>query len=110
MLTAIIVLGSVLASIYRALQDLDPKLITRDADGEYRISNVPQSNEQQSAQVNGATTGADTDWSTQQSSIAVPDFNAFDIPSDLFIMLPEIEPISATVNAGFDINLDENWL
>lgn len=103
-------LGSVLASIYRALQDLDPKLIVRDAAGEYHISSAAQSGEQQAPQMNGAVNGADPAWDAQQGNLAMPDFDALDIPSDLFMMLPEIEPITATVNAGYDINLDDNWL
>lgn len=109
-LTNFVVLGSVLASLYRALQELDPKLIVRDAEGEYRISSTPQGTEQQTTPVNGAMDGAHPAWNAQQGGFAVPDFHAFDIPSDLFMMLPEIEPITATVNAGYDINLDDNWL
>ena len=110
MLTFDLVLGSVLASIYRALQDLDAKLIVRDAGGGYHICSVPQSVDQHSEAANGETDNtSSTDWQAQSSMPALPDFNVFDIPSDLFMMLPEIEPISVTVNAGYDITLDDNW-
>lgn len=43
------------------------------------------------------------------AAFAVPDFNDFEIPPDFFNMLPELEPISANVGAGFDIDLDKPW-
>ena len=52
------------------------------------------------------------DWmhsSSQDAAFAVPDFGDFEIPSDFFSMLPELEPISANVGAGFDIDLDKPW-
>ena len=98
-----------MASIYRALQELDSKLIARDAEGEYHISSALESGDQQVTQTNGTINGANPAWAAQQNNLAMPDFNALDIPSDLFMMLPEIEPITATVNAGYDIILDDNW-
>lgn len=47
--------------------------------------------------------------SNQDAAFAVPDFGDFEIPSDFFSMLPELEPISANVGAGFDIDLDKPW-
>jgi hypothetical protein len=50
--------------------------------------------------------------SSSVAAFAIPDFNVdgdFDIPSDFFSMLPELEPISANVGAGFDIDLDKPW-
>lgn len=47
--------------------------------------------------------------SSQDVAFAIPDFSDFDIPSDFFSMLPELEPISANVGAGFDIDLDKPW-
>jgi hypothetical protein len=61
----------------------------------------------------------ESDWAGGSSSsggqdsssvgFAIPDFSDFDIPSDFFSMLPELEPISANVGAGFDIDLDKPW-
>ena len=50
--------------------------------------------------------------SSSVAAFAIPDFNVsgdFDIPSDFFSMLPELEPISANVGAGFEIDLDKPW-
>jgi hypothetical protein len=59
----------------------------------------------------GSASGGSHD-SSSVSAFAIPDFNVngdFDIPSDFFSMLPELEPISANVGAGFDIDLDKPW-
>lgn len=71
---------------------------------------------------NGIGQRIESDWvsgggggGAHQSSVAafaIPDFNVtgdFDIPSDFFSMLPDLEPISANVGAGFDIDLDKPW-
>lgn len=48
--------------------------------------------------------------SSSVAAFAIPDFNGdLDIPSDFFSMLPALEPISANVGAGFEIDLDKPW-
>jgi hypothetical protein len=56
------------------------------------------------------TDGSGGHDSSSVAAFAIPDFNGdFDIPSDFFSMLPELEPISANVGAGFEIDLDKPW-
>ena len=74
------------------------------------------------ARPNGLAQSTDSAWTSGNAgsgghdsavaAFAIPDFNVtgdFDIPSDFFSMLPELEPISANVGAGFEIDLDKPW-
>lgn len=108
------VIGSALVLIYRELQVLDSNLIARNLDGSYHMSGLPnfawQRSDEQMA--GSGSSHTDTGWtgnSQDPAAFAVPNFDALDIPTDFFTMLPDLEPISANVNAGFDIDLDKPW-
>jgi len=124
------VIGSALTLIYRELQRLDANLIARSLDGSYHMSGPSSSSttwhhQKPSAKPNGLACGVESNWvsgggggggpgqdSSSVAAFAIPDFNVngdFDIPSDFFSMLPELEPISANVGAGFEIDLDKPW-
>ncbi|KAK4498566.1 hypothetical protein PRZ48_011224 [Zasmidium cellare] len=105
------VLGSALLSIYRALQELNPEIIIKHDDGSYYMSNtsgIDRNREATSSRGNVDHTGR-ARIGTQDANFAIPDLDYMEIPPDLFDMLPEIEPISANVNAGMGINLDQQW-
>ena len=126
------VIGSALTLIYRELQRLDANLIVRSLDGSYHMSGASASTttswhtQNPDAKPNGLAQRVESGWVSgsgadggepphEPSSVAafaIPDFNVnggFDIPSDFFSMLPELEPISANVGAGFEIDLDKPW-
>jgi len=125
------VIGSALTLIYRELQRLDANLIVRSLDGSYHMSGGNSTtaawhNQNSSAKSNGGLAqGVESEWvssvggggggghdPSSVAAFAIPDFNVtgdFDIPSDFFSMLPELEPISANVGAGFEIDLDKPW-
>ncbi|GAB7334619.1 hypothetical protein MBLNU13_g06585t2 [Cladosporium sp. NU13] len=124
------VIGSALTLIYRELQRLDANLIVRSLDGSYHMSGGSASTttawhqQNPDAKPNGLAQRIASGWVSgggggggppHESSVAafaIPDFNVngdFDIPSDFFSMLPELEPISANVGAGFEIDLDKPW-
>jgi hypothetical protein len=104
------VIGSGLTLIYRELQRLDAKLITRDTDGSYHMSGSNTAAWQHSNDKANGLRRVESEWvGNQDVAFAIPDFSDFDIPSDFFSMLPELEPISANVGAGFDIDLDKPW-
>jgi hypothetical protein len=122
------VISSALTLIYRELQRLDANLIARNLDGSYHMSVGSSSTTSNSwgqhqnltsdKSNNNGLRRVESDWaggsnsSGQDSSsvgFAIPDFSDFDIPSDFFSMLPELEPISANVGAGFEIDLDKPW-
>lgn len=126
------VIGSALTLIYRELQRLDANLIARSLDGSYHMSGPSSSSsataswhhQNPSTKPNGLAQSTDSAWTSggnasgsgghvsAVAAFAIPDFNVtgdFDIPSDFFSMLPELEPISANVGAGFEIDLDKPW-
>jgi hypothetical protein len=89
---------------------LDAKLITRDSDGSYHMSGSNTAAWQNSNDKANGLRRVESEWvSSQDVAFAIPDFSDFDIPSDFFSMLPELEPISANVGAGFDVDLDKPW-
>lgn len=122
-------IGSALTLIYRELQRLEANLIVRSLDGSYHMSGGSSSataawhQQNPGSKPNGLARSVESDWASgsgdgsahEPSSVAafaIPDFNVtgdFDIPSDFFSMLPELEPISANVGAGFEIDLDKPW-
>jgi hypothetical protein len=120
------VIGSALTLIYRELQRLDANLIARSLDGSYHMSGPSSSaatawhQQNPGSKPNGLDQRVESNWASSGSghdpssvaAFAIPDFNVngdFDIPSDFFSMLPELEPISANVGAGFEIDLDKPW-
>lgn len=108
------VIGSALVLIYRELQVLDSNLIARNMDGSYHMSGLPnfawqKSDEEMTGNQNNEQGWAGGSGGQDPVAFAVPDFDALDIPPDFFSMLPELEPISANVNAGVDIDLDKPW-
>jgi hypothetical protein len=123
----VLVISSALTLIYRELQRLDANLIVRSLDGSYHMSGGPSTTATWQQQHPGSKSNSldrrvESDWvsgdgggghdSSSVAAFAIPDFNVngdFDIPSDFFSMLPELEPISANVGAGFDIDLDKPW-
>lgn len=108
-------IASALTLIYRELQRLDPKLIARNVDGSYHMTGSASATaaawQNSGADSTNGLQRVESDWmsSHQDVAFAVPDFNDFDIPSDFFSMLPDLEPISANVGAGFEIDLDKPW-
>lgn len=109
------VIGSALVLIYRELQVLDSNLIARNVDGSYHMSGLPnyawqsKSDDEHMTGSHHAEQGWSSSGNQDPVAFAVPNFDALDIPPDFFNMLPELEPISANVNAGFDIDLDKPW-
>ena len=66
----------------------------------------------ESGWVSGGGGGGGNGHESSVAAFAIPAFKVngdFDIPSDFFSMLPELEPISANVGAGFEIDLDKPW-
>lgn len=111
-----LVISSALTLIYRELQRLDANLIARNLDGSYHMSGSTTAAWQNhpGSDNNSGLRRVESDWVSGSSgqdpvAFAIPDFSDFDIPADFFSMLPELEPISANVGAGFDIDLDKPW-
>lgn len=103
-------IGSALTLIYRELQQLDANLIARGIDGSYHMasSNHPSWHRPEQ-RVNGMP-HVENNWvNTHDVGFAVPNFEDFEIPPEFFTMLPDLEPISANVGAGFDVDLDKPW-
>lgn len=96
--------------IYRELQVLDEKLISRHLDGSYHMTGSTNNASEKSQGFDGETSRREQDdMNNDDLAFAIPQLNDFEIPTDFFNLLPELEPISANVNAGFDIDLDKPW-
>lgn len=104
------VIGSALTVIYRELQQLDAGLIARNMDGSYQMSATSNSTWPKPNQQADGIRPLEGSWmNSNDIAFAVPNFDDYEIPADFFSMLPELEPISANVGAGFDIDLDKPW-
>ena len=103
-------IGSALTLIYRELQQLDANLIARGMDGSYHMASPNNTTWQRPEERAAGMHLVGDNWvNTQDVASAVPNFDDFEIPPEFFTMLPDLEPISANVGAGFDVDLDKPW-
>lgn len=103
-------IGSALTLIYRELQQLDANLIARGMDGSYHMASSNNATWHNPQGRVGGMPPVENNWvNTHDVAFAVPNFDDFEIPPEFFTMLPDLEPISANVGAGFDVDLDKPW-